>query len=103
MTFAMTVVLLSLATASLLSAQSARPPEIGRVLRVTSSADDGTAGTLRWAIETSNASPAPDRIELAVDAAIAPEAPLPPIKGPVQIIGASWNRTGAYSVIDGSR
>ena len=103
MTFATTAVILSVATASLLSAQSAGSRENGRVLRVTSSADDGTVGTLRWAIDTSNATPAPERIELAVDAAIAPDAPLPPIKGPVQIIGASWNRTGAYSVIDGSR
>ena len=89
--------LASVATASLLSAQSS-----SRVLRVTSAADDGMTGTLRWAIDASNATPARETIELAIDAPITPRAPLPPIKGPAQIIGVAWSRTGVYSVIDGS-
>jgi 3-dehydroshikimate dehydratase len=102
MRFATIAALVSVATASLWSAQSARPPESSRLLRVTSAADDGTTGTLRWAIDASNATPARETIELTIDAAITPKAPLPPIKGPVQIVGAAWTRTGAYAVIDGS-
>ena len=102
MRFATAAVLVSVATALLLSAQSTGSLESSRALRVTSAADDGTTGTLRWAIDASNATPAKETIELAIDAAITPRAPLPPIKGPVQIIGAAWRRTGAHSVIDGS-
>jgi 3-dehydroshikimate dehydratase len=102
MTFARVAALVSMTTASLVFAQSARLPESSRLLRVTSAADDGTTGTLRWAIDASNATPARETIELAIDAPITPRAPLPPIKGPVQIVGAAWSRTGAHSVIDGS-
>jgi 3-dehydroshikimate dehydratase len=103
MTFATIAALVSVTIASLLSAQSARPLESSRLFRVTSAADDGTSGTLRWAIEASNATSARETIELAIDGAITPRAPLPAIKGPVQIVGGVWSRTGAYSVIDGSR
>lgn len=76
------------------------------VLRVTSYADDGAEGTLRWAIETSNAAPGRYRIEiLPVGRApyvITLQSELPAIKGPVQIDGAAWKATGDYIAIDGS-
>jgi 3-dehydroshikimate dehydratase len=76
------------------------------ILRVTSAADDDTTGTLRWAINTSNAMPNLKRIELELDPrgpqTIALKGSLPPIRGPVQIEGMSWKRTGAYTVIEGS-
>jgi 3-dehydroshikimate dehydratase len=93
------------ACASGLSAQNVAPagPEI---LRVTSYADDGSAGTLRAAIETSNAAPGRYRIELpAIGQApyvVRLRSPLPPIVGPVQIEGMAWRETGAYVVVDGS-
>jgi 3-dehydroshikimate dehydratase len=88
----------SIAVALLMAQVSAQP----RVIRVTSPADTGQ-GTLRWAIEASNATPERETIELAAgDGAITPTRPLPPIRGPAQIVGAAWSRTGAYSVIDGS-
>lgn len=76
-----------------------------RVLRVTSAADDGGSGTLRWAIETSNSTPDGERIEINLDArppVITLTAPLPPVKGPVSIEGVARKRTGEYAVIDGS-
>ncbi len=85
--------------------QAALPPAAPRVLRVTSSADDESAGTLRWAIETSNATAELETIAIEVSGgsvAITPKSALPAIKGPVQIVGTAWRRTGEYSVIDGS-
>ena len=77
-----------------------------RVLHVTSAADDRSTATLRWAIETSNATPERERIEIDVDGPASPviklERALPPIKGPVQIEGTAWKRTGEYVAIDGS-
>lgn len=75
-------------------------PATGAVLRVTSAADDVTTGTLRWAIETSNATPQRDTI--AIDPlVVTPQSPLPAIKGPVLIEGTAWRRSGAFAVIDG--
>lgn len=76
-------------------------PAADRVLRVTSSADDRTPGTLRWAIETSNATPARETITIEIGVTTLKSA-LPPIKGPVRIEGAAWKRTGEYAVLDGS-
>jgi 3-dehydroshikimate dehydratase len=77
-----------------------------RVLRVTNASDDGSAGTLRWAINTSNATPGVKKIELELDPRqpqiIALKESLPPIRGPVPIEAMAWKRTGAYTVIDGS-
>ncbi len=92
---------------SLALAYQAEPPrEALQVLRVDRYADDANAGSLRWAITTANAAPGRYRIEIdAVGAApyvIKPAAPLPEIKGPVQIIGTSWARDGQYVAIDGS-
>jgi 3-dehydroshikimate dehydratase len=95
------VSLVAIAAVSLLAAQIGKPSD-SRVLRVTSSLDDGSPGTLRWAIQTSNATPERDTIELETDGPITPTAPLPAIKGPALIVGAAWGRTGALSVIDGS-
>src|SRR5689334_1975361 len=85
-----------------LVAQTGTPSDAPRVLRVTSAGDDGAAGTLRWAIDTSNATPRRETIELAATDPITPKSALPAIKGPVEIVGAAWSRTGTYSVIDGS-
>jgi 3-dehydroshikimate dehydratase len=76
-------------------------PVAGAVLRVTSAADDSTTGTLRWAIETSNATP--QRETIAIDPIIVTvKSPLPAIKGPLLIEGAAWRRTGEFAIIDGA-
>lgn len=76
------------------------------VLKVTSYADDGSDGTLRWALERSNANPGHYRIELSAIGAgpyvIKPNRELPPIKGPVVIENVDWARNGTYVAIDGS-
>ena len=76
------------------------------VLRVTRTADDGGEGSLRWAIERSNASPGRFRIEIALDGpaphVIKPASALPPIKGPVTIEGTAWKQSGDFVAIDGS-
>nr|WP_312963308.1 NosD domain-containing protein [Stenotrophomonas indicatrix] len=92
---------------SLALAYQAEPPrEALQVLRVDRYADDANAGSLRWAITTANAAPGRYRIEIAAVGAapyvITPATPLPEIKGPVQIIGTSWERDGQYVAIDGS-
>jgi 3-dehydroshikimate dehydratase len=76
-----------------------------RVLHVTKTVDDGSEGTLRWAIMKSNATPDPERIEVeanASSAVIRLTSALPPVKGPVQIVGVAWGRTGTYVVVDAS-
>jgi 3-dehydroshikimate dehydratase len=76
-----------------------------RVLRVTSAADDDSAGTLRWAIERSNATPELEMIAIEVSGSSSPitlRSPLPAIKGPVRIAGEAWQRNGEYAVVDGS-
>jgi 3-dehydroshikimate dehydratase len=81
------------------------PPATSRapVLRVTKTTDDGSEGTLRWAITISNSTAARERIEIDPGArAIVVTAPLPAIKGPVEMIGIAWQRTGDYVVIDAS-
>lgn len=77
------------------------PPNASRVLRVTSNADDNSAGTLRWAIDASNATPEREIITIEVADIVVKHA-LPSIKGPAQIEGSAWHRTGEYAVIDGS-
>jgi 3-dehydroshikimate dehydratase len=75
------------------------------VLRVTST-DDSGEGSLRWAIERSNT--APGRYRIVIDPTgqpphvVKPASPLPAIKGPATIEGATWKRTGAFVAIDGS-
>lgn len=93
----------ALCVLAMFAATSARtaPPSTGRVLRVTSSADDTSPGTLRSAIELSNATPDRDTISIEVPR-ITVRAPLPTIKGPVSIEGSEWRRTGEYATIDGS-
>lgn len=69
--------------------------------------DDTAKGSLRWAIEQSNAhSAAENEIQIqAVGKApyiIQLKQPLPPIKSAVKIIGTAWAKTGDFTVIDGS-
>ena len=77
-----------------------------RVLRVDSLADDSSPGTLRWAIETSNATPERERIEVDVAGpgphVITLKRPLPRVTGPVEIEATAWKRTGEYVSVDGS-
>ena len=87
-------------------AQIATPaPPIPELLRVTRTDDNGE-GSLRWAIERNNA--APGRFRIEIDPAgqapyvIKPASALPSIKGPVQIEGAAWKRTGDFIAVDGS-
>jgi 3-dehydroshikimate dehydratase len=93
-------ILLAAAVAPVVTATQVAP-QAARVLRVTSPADDSTTGTLRWAIETSNATP--DRESIAIDPiVITLKSALPAIKGPVLIEGSSWRRNGEFAVIDGA-
>ena len=98
------VALLALPTQAF--AQIATPaPPIPELLRVTRTDDNGER-SLRWAIERNNA--APGRFRIEIDPAgqapyvIKPASALPPIKGPVQIEGAAWKRTGDFIAVDGS-
>src|SRR5436190_12563970 len=92
------------ATAMTRDAVGLQPPTAradGRVLRVTKTVDDASEGTLRWAITNSNATAERERIEIQADASartIRVNSPLPAVKGPVQIVGTAWQRTGDYVV-----
>ncbi|WP_255556635.1 right-handed parallel beta-helix repeat-containing protein [Sodalis sp. dw_96] len=75
-------------------------------IAVTSYADDGSQGTLRWAIEKNNQAPGHYRIELSAIGKgpfiIQPTHELPPILGPVVMENRDWARNGTYVTIDGS-
>jgi len=79
-------------------AQSGAQAEL---ILVDRDADDGDKGSLRWAIEASNAEPGRYRIEIAVPGIVLKSA-LPPIKGPVIIEGQAFARSGGHNVVDGS-
>lgn len=78
-----------------------------QTLKVTSYADDGSEGTLRWALEKNNLNPGKYRIELETVGkapyVIQIERALPPVRGPVQITGADYDRNGTYVVVDGAK
>ncbi|WP_202232856.1 right-handed parallel beta-helix repeat-containing protein [Actinacidiphila reveromycinica] len=102
-------VLLAAATAAaccavLGAAPAQAAPAKGRVLRVTSTEDTGRPGTLRWALEQSNAADGTDRIEIGKPAGIIRiTSPLPVITHAVTITGAGTDRAGHPVVgIDGS-
>jgi 3-dehydroshikimate dehydratase len=86
-------------------AQNAAPATT-EVLRVTRYADDTDEGSLRFAIEASNRAPGRYRIEIEAMGSppyvIRPNAPLPPVMGPVHIEGAAWKRNGEFIVLDGA-
>src|SRR4051812_33017329 len=85
---------------------TAQAPATERLLRVTSAGDDGSPGTLRWAVESSNGTPDADIISIEITGAaphaITLKSPLPPIKGPVRIEAPAWKRTGEFVGVDGS-
>jgi len=85
----------------ILAAQTPQP----EALRVTVGLDDGSEGTLRWAIERNNAAPGRYRIEIGTVAGgvltIRPTSLLPAIRGPVHIEGVAWRRTGEFAILDG--
>ncbi|OUY06095.1 NosD domain-containing protein [Acinetobacter populi] len=69
--------------------------------------DDSEKGSLRWAIEQSNANAGQDNEILIQAVGQAPyvikvNSPLPAIKSSVKIIGTQWQKTGEYIAIDGS-
>jgi len=76
-------------------------------LLVTKAGDDGSEGTLRWAILQSNASPGTYRIVLSAPAGmsqlvIQPTSQLPAIVGPARLEG-NWTGSGTPAVaLDGS-
>ncbi|MFC5499596.1 NosD domain-containing protein [Caenimonas terrae] len=81
-------------------------PENGTPLVVSKEGDDGSDGTLRWAILKSNADPGKFRIVLTPTAGgtlvIRPLSQLPPLVGPARIEGP-WTGTGTPTVaLDGS-
>lgn len=69
--------------------------------------DDTAQGSLRWAIEQSNANTTQEN-EIQIQAVgkapyiIKLNQPLPPIKASVKIIGMQWDKTGEFIAIDGS-
>ena len=69
--------------------------------------DDTAKGSLRWAIEQSNAN-ATQENEIQIQAVgkapyvIKLNQALPPIKSSVKIIGTQWDKTGEFIAIDGS-
>ncbi|AHG65638.1 NosD domain-containing protein [Advenella mimigardefordensis] len=69
--------------------------------------DDAEKGSLRWAIEQSNANPG-DKNEILIKAVgsapfvIKLNSALPAIKSPVSLIGTQWAKTGEYITVDGS-
>jgi 3-dehydroshikimate dehydratase len=88
-----------------LAAQTNSPGSL-ETLRVDKYVDDGSEGTLRWAIERSNQDAGRYRIEIQgigqAPYVIRLSSPLPPIQGPVSIEGSAWRRTGEYIAIDGA-
>jgi 3-dehydroshikimate dehydratase len=81
--------------------------DVRETLLVTSAADDGSKGTLRWALNRSNSAPGKYRVVLQPppggDLVIRPRTLLPPIVGPALIIGPWYGGTHAANVIiDGS-
>lgn len=69
--------------------------------------DDNQKGSLRWAIEQSNANPSESNEILIQPVGQAPyriklNSALPAIKATVKIIGTAWEKTGDYIAIDGS-
>jgi 3-dehydroshikimate dehydratase len=81
-------------------------PEKGTALTVDKAADDGTEGTLRWAILKSNADPGKYKIVLTPPAGgtlvIRPTSLLPAIVGPARIEGP-WTGSATPTVaVDGS-
>lgn len=71
------------------------------LLLVDREADDEAQGSLRWAIATSNAEPGRYRIEIAAPTIVLKSA-LPPVKGPVNIEGRAFARSGGHNIVDGS-
>ncbi|MFS2223072.1 nitrous oxide reductase family maturation protein NosD [Pantoea sp. B65] len=99
------VILLScLLPPALQAAENGEQPR--QVLPVTSYADDGSQGTLRWAVEKNNQQAGHYRIELHAIGkkpfVIKLTQPLPPIRGPVEIINTDWHKDNNYVAIDGS-
>lgn len=69
--------------------------------------DDHNKGSLRWAIEQSNANKAQENEILIQAVGKAPyiikvDQPLPPIKSALKMVGTQWEKTGEFIVIDGS-
>jgi hypothetical protein len=72
-------------------------PAFGAELHVTTAADDGSAGTLRWAIEQANGNAEADLIVFDADFTVHLAAQLPTVTTEMTIAGNGWDRT----IIDG--
>lgn len=101
---AVSTVTLVVAVAPAMATGQAPAATADREWRVTKTIDDGSAGTLRWAIEGSSATPARDVIvvDLPPGEVVAVTSLLPRLVGPLLIQGAAWARAGRFAVIDGS-
>lgn len=99
-----TAVVAALATPTFSMVAQAAPSQKAKVLSVTSGKDDGSRGTLRWALEQSNTTSAVEHIEITKSAGIIKvKSVLPAITAPVVITGATSARGGApVTGIDGS-
>lgn len=97
-TLRLTTLVLSLAASGLASAET---------YIVDRYQDDTAKGSLRWAIEQSNAN-ATQENEIQIQAVgkapyvIKLNQALPSIKSSVKIIGTQWDKTGEFIAIDGS-
>ncbi|HUV31738.1 MAG TPA: dockerin type I domain-containing protein [Acidobacteriota bacterium] len=91
------VVLLALGTAA--DPQQPQRAEPTATFTVTSTADDGTAGTLRWAINSANSTTGSDMINFAIPGTgphyIYPINQLPPLTDPAGVAINGLTQTGA--------
>lgn len=91
------------ALSMVIGAPIAATPDTGRhgTLSVTKNADDGSPGTLRWAIEQHNADPSRRKIVIAASAGVIKlDSLLPPIAGPAEIQGSANPHSAAPVGID---
>jgi 3-dehydroshikimate dehydratase len=96
------VSLIKIAIASVITA-AALSTAHAKVYTVTKYADDGSRGTLRWAIEESNANPGPDTIQIVhvgrPPYVIKLNSLLPPIQGPLVIKGMQMPKAQVPQVV----
>ena len=95
-----------LALPLILCGQMARAEAAPEVLHVVNYSDDGSEGTLRWALEKNNKNPGHYQIDIepigSVPRAIILKSELPHVLGPVKIDYVQHDRDGTFVGIDGS-
>jgi hypothetical protein len=70
----------------------------GEILNVTRADDDRLPGSLRWAIEQSNALPGGDEIRITGPLTIQPKSALPPLRDTVLLIGLATHEVAIDGV-----